>query len=63
LRKIEQQIQKFFRKEFIELRECFLGQDWRKMGYPDRSSREGGKLYKLAAGAKAGYDSSKACKF
>jgi hypothetical protein len=62
IEEIEQQIQKLSHEEFIELRECFLGQNWKTWNTPFEADVKAGKLDKLAAEAKAEYDSGKARK-
>ena len=57
---IEQQIQMLSREEFAELREWFLKEDWKGWDAQIEADVNTGKLDKLAAEARAEYESGRA---
>ena len=60
---IEEQIRKLSAKEFAELREWILEQDWKAWDAQVEADAKAGKLDKLIAEGKAEYKSGRARKF
>ena len=60
---IEEQIRKLSPKEFAELREWILEQDWKAWDAQIEADAKAGKLDKLIAEGKAEYKSGRARKF
>lgn len=60
---IEEQIRKLSPKEFAELREWILEQDWKAWDAQVEADAKAGKLDKLIAEGKAEYKSGRARKF
>jgi hypothetical protein len=60
IEEIEEQIQKLSREEFSELREWFLGQDWKAWDAQIEAEVKSGKLDRFVSDAKAEYESGRA---